>query len=86
MSRKDWEEQQATIVALPEFREMREQLAADNGGKEGTHPAVLYDKLNKVLRKAFAQRYAKPKRFENRSDAKRREARRQKAKGTDSKQ
>ena len=70
MGKKDWEEQQTELVALQDFREMQKLLAKDPGGQEGIHPAALYDKLNKVLRKAFAEKYAKPKRFENRNDTK----------------
>ena len=70
MNRPGWDKQQAQLVATPEFRDTQTLLAEDLDGREGVHPATLYHKINKVLRKAFAKRYAKPKRLQYRNGAK----------------
>ena len=70
MNRCEWETQQTQPVAAQEYRERRNQLAIDLDGKEGIRPVALYDTMNKVLRKAFAKRFAKPCRNESRSDTK----------------
>ena len=69
MNKFEWEIQQAQVVATPEYRGTPKLLAKEPESREGIHPAALYDRVNKVLREAFAERYAKPRRVESRNDA-----------------
>ena len=70
MNKSEGGKQQAQLVATPGYREMQKLLANVPEGRECIHSAALYDKVNKVLREAFAKRYANPRRLESRNDAK----------------